>query len=280
MKAKSAGKPLVKPQSKAVGKPLLKPSAESALLNPGAAHKKPTQIYGVEEANDRLYDLFRNHQMGHITHEQRKLLAKFYEILMQNQKVNNFTRLTNFREIAIKHFIDCLIVPTITELKFPLLDVGTGPGFPGIPLKILYPNDRILLAEGVQKRVEFLKTVREQLALKNLDIIGKNILTGFAYPVEGVITRAVEDARNTLRNVIASVKVDGKVYLMKGPNVDPELPVAQAEMGEFYELEQDTAYTLPGTQYDRRLLVYRKIKNPSVEWLDQWTQDEPFDDRD
>jgi 16S rRNA (guanine527-N7)-methyltransferase len=266
-------------KAKRAGKPAAKPALENPLSNPGASHKKPVQIFGVEEANDRLYDLFRNHQMGHITHDQRKLLARFYEILMQNQKVNNFTRLTNLREIAIKHFIDCLIVPTMTELKFPLLDVGTGPGFPGIPLKILYPENRILLAEGVQKRVEFLKTVREGLGLKNLDIIGKNILTGFAYPVEGVITRAVEDARNTLRNVVASVKLGGKVYLMKGPNVDPELPVAQAEMGEFYELEQDLAYTLPGTPYDRRLLVYRKIKNPTLEWLDQWTQDEPFADR-
>jgi hypothetical protein len=78
---------------------------------------------------------------------------------MENQEKENFTRLLKLNDIGIKHFIDCLIVTELTKLKFPLIDVGTGPGFPGIPLKILYPSERIILAEGVQRRVEFLKDV-------------------------------------------------------------------------------------------------------------------------
>jgi len=237
-------------------------------------HKKPAQIFTLQEANDRLYDLFRNHDMEHITHEQRLKLAQFYVLLMETQKVHNFTRLVTFRDIAIKHFIDCLIVPKLTQLQFPLLDVGTGPGFPGIPLKILLPDERIILAEGVQKRVEFLKQARETLALPKLDIIGKNILTGFSYPVKGVITRAVEDVRNTLRNVVASVELGGKVFLMKGPNVGPEMDVAKNEMGEFYRLDKDIEYKLPHSPHLRRLLVYEKIKSPSLEWLDQWAEKE------
>ncbi|MGZ3690583.1 MAG: 16S rRNA (guanine(527)-N(7))-methyltransferase RsmG, partial [Pseudobdellovibrio sp.] len=181
-------------------------------------------------------------------------------LLMKNQEHQNFTRLLKLKDVAIKHFIDSLIVTELVDLKFPLIDVGTGPGLPGIPLKIRYPNEKILLGEGVQKRVEFLKTVREELKLENLDIIGRNINEYFVYPVQSVITRAVEDIPNTLRNVMSCLQEGGCVYFMKGPSVDPEIKMAE-ELREFYMLEQDIAYDLKHTENHRRLVVYRKIKN-------------------
>lgn len=239
-------------------------------------HKKPESIYSIEEANDRLADIFRNHQFNGVSHEQRKQLAHFYQILMSTQETENFTRLLKIRDIAIKHYIDCLLVPELCELKFPLMDMGTGPGFPGIPLKVVFPKERIILAEGVQRRVEFLKKVRSEMNLQNLDIIGRNINPYFAYPVQGVITRAVEDIRNTLTNVLTCLQLDGRVYLMKGPGVDPEIPLAKKELGEFYELEKDIAYTLPGTTHDRRLLIYKKIKHAPLPDFDEepWPEDD------
>lgn len=220
---------------------------------------RPEKIFEVEEANDRLADIFRNHEFQ-CTHEERKKLAQFYNVLMKNQEHQNFTRLLKIKDVAIKHFIDCLIVTELVDLKFPLIDVGTGPGFPGIPLKIRYPNEKILLAEGVQKRVEFLKKVREELDLKNLDIIGRNINEYFVYPVQSVITRAVEDIPNTLRNVLSCLQEGGCVYFMKGPGVDPEIKMAE-DLNTYYKLEKDIAYTLKHTENHRRLVVYRKIKN-------------------
>ena len=111
-------------------------------------------------------------------------------------------------------------------------------------------------AEGL----EFLKQVREQLQLRNLDIIGRNINEYFVYPVQSVITRAVEDIPNTLRNVMSCLQEGGHVYFMKGPNVDPEIKMAE-ELSEFYKLEKDIAYDLKHTENHRRLVVYRKIKN-------------------
>ena len=223
---------------------------------------KPERIYEVEEANDRFADIFRNHQFL-CSHEERRKLAQFYHLLMKNQEHQNFTRLLKLKDVAIKHFIDSMIVTELVDLKFPLIDVGTGPGFPGIPLKIRYPKEKILLGEGVQKRVEFLKTVREDLKLENLDIIGRNINEYFVYPVQSVITRAVEDIPNTLRNVLSCVQEGGAVYFMKGPNVDPEIKMAAklSDLSEFYKLEKDIAYDLKHTENHRRLIVYRKIKN-------------------
>ncbi len=220
---------------------------------------KPERIFEVEEANDRFADIFRNHDFN-CTHEERKKLAKFYHLLMKNQEHQNFTRLLKLKDVAIKHFIDCMIITELVDVKFPLIDVGTGPGFPGIPLKIRYPQEKILLAEGVQKRVEFLKVVREEMQLANLDIIGRNINEHFVYPVQSVITRAVEDIPNTLRNVMSCVQEGGCVYFMKGPSVDPEIEMAK-DLKEFYKLEKDIAYDLRHTENHRRLVVYRKIKN-------------------
>ncbi len=234
-------------------------------------HRRPDEVYDFNEADDRIYAIFRNHEFGNYPHAKRQQLTRFYELLMANQREHNFTRLLTLRDTAIKHFIDCLMVTRLTELKFPLLDVGTGPGFPGIPLKIHYPDEQIILAEGVQKRVEFLKSLRSKLELKNLPIIGRNVNLEFFYPVNGVITRAVEDASNTLGNVVNCLQTGGEVYLMKGPNCGPEIEPALEKWGEYFKLEHDIPYELPKTPHERRLLVFRKIKPhplPDFEELD------------
>lgn len=228
------------------------------------SHKKPEVIYDLHEASDRLADVFRNHGFDLVNHEQRLQLAHFYRLLMLNQEKENFTRLLKLRDVAIKHFIDSLMILKHTSLKFPLMDVGTGPGFPGIPLKILLPQEHILLAEGVQRRVEFLKHVRTEMRLPRLDILGRNINKHCVYPVNGVITRAVEDISNTLSNVVNSLQLGGRVYFMKGPGVDPEIIAAQETWSEFYNLVQDVAYSLPETPHERRLVVFEKIKNQTL----------------
>lgn len=236
-------------------------------------HKRPESIYELEDASDRLEDIFRNHNFELESHAQRRQLAHFYRLLMLNQEHQNFTRLLKLRDVAIKHFIDSLIIIKHTKLQFPLLDVGTGPGFPGIPLKIAFPNEQVLLGEGVQKRVEFLKHVRSELKLEKLDIIGRNINPHCFYPINGAITRAVEDIPNTLSNVISALQLKGRVYFMKGPGVDPEIKLAKASpMMEFYKLVEDTAYSLPNTTHDRRLVVYEKIKHAPI------PEGEPEDD--
>lgn len=236
-------------------------------------HRKPTQVYPFQEADDRIFDIFRNHGFEDFPHPARQQLVRFYELLMRNQEQENFTRLLTIRDVAIKHFIDCLIVARLTKLVFPLLDIGTGPGFPGIPLKIAFPDRKIILAEGVQKRVEFLKKVRDELKLKQLDIIGRNVNDTFVYPVQAVITRAVEEAAMTLKNVLYCLQTGGKVFLMKGPNVDGELKSAQSEWSEYYRLEDDIHYELPHTPHKRRLLVWTKIKTPPPLNLNQLVQE-------
>ena len=223
-------------------------------------HAKSQDNYSTFEARERFESAFSTHGNFQLTPEQLNQVVAFYFLLMQEQEHQNFTRLLKLKDIAIKHFVDCFMVSRLTPLQYPLLDIGTGPGFPGIPLKILAPHDRIILAEGVQKRVAFLKSAREQLKLAQLDIVGRNINRFFFYPVRGVITRAVEDVSNTLGNVTHSLQTGGEVYLMKGPNCDPEIKDAHQRWAEYYRLKSDVAYRLPETPHERRLLIYEKIK--------------------
>lgn len=225
-------------------------------------HKKPARIFEAHEADERLADVFRNHEFGDFPHAERLRLVEFYQLLMHHQLRDNVTRLILFRDIAIKHFIDSLIVDRLTTLTFPLLDIGTGPGFPGIPLKIIHPNDKILLAEGVKRRVDFLKAVREQMQLNELQIVGRNIDSTFELPVKGAITRAVEDVAVTLKRLTGCLETGGRVFLMKGPGVDPEIKKAKAdpEIQEQFRLVNDIDYELPKTPHKRRLVIFERIQ--------------------
>lgn len=228
-------------------------------------HHAPAQIFSLAEAEDRLNDIFFNHEIKTITPQQISQMARFYRLLMMAQTHNNFTRLLKFRDIAIKHFIDSILITYHTSLQFPLLDIGTGPGFPGIILKILHPNERILLAEGVQKRVDFLKQVRDELQLGHLEIFGRNVTPEFEYPVPAVITRAVEDMSNTLNNVSRCLQLNGKAYFMKGPNIEPELElVKNSSVAKYYQLVSDKRYQIPKTPHQRSLIIYQKVATPSL----------------
>ena len=143
--------------------------------------------------------------------------------------------------------------------------MGTGPGFPGIPLKVEFPDEKMILIDGVRKRIDFLKQIRKKMNLENLDLMGRNVTQDFVYPVKGVITRAVMDTSDTLRNVSQCHEVGGKLYLMKGPNVDEELDRAQETWRDYFLLPEDHAYTLPNTPHHRRLIVFEKTKTPDYQ---------------
>lgn len=223
-------------------------------------HRKPIKIYDFAEADDRINDIFCNHGFADYPHHCRQQLTQFYLLLMQQQNQDNLTRLISLKDVAIKHFIDSLMITQITNLTFPLLDLGTGPGFPGIPLKIHLPNEPIILAEGVEKRVHFLKKVRDELKLTQLNIIGRYVNSDFSYPVPAIITRAVTSLSETFAQVSQCLLPNGLIYFMKGPLVDQELKEANANWSNSYRLEKDLAYYLPSTPYQRRLLIFQRRK--------------------
>lgn len=197
-----------------------------------------------------------------LTALQLQQLWSYHQLLRSHNEELNLTRIHNFRNMALKLYADSILPGRLLELPSPLLDLGSGAGMPGIPLRIAFPQLDIALAESRQNRVQFLRKVCEQLRLDNLRVIGKTIHAGFQEPMAGVISRAVEDMVSTLERIEGCLDLAGKAIFMKGPNCDAEIEVALQRHKRSYRLLQDLPYSIPGTPHQRRLVVLQRIDEP------------------
>ena len=134
----------------------------------------------------------------HLSAEQLKQLWAYHQLLRRHDSDLNLTRIRNFENMVVKLYADSILPALQIPLPSPLLDLGSGPGMPGIPLKIFQPDLHILLAESRKNRVSFLKTAASALGLSGLDVEDRGIAPDYARPVKGVITRAVEPMADTL----------------------------------------------------------------------------------
>jgi 16S rRNA (guanine(527)-N(7))-methyltransferase RsmG len=195
--------------------------------------------------------------------EQSKALWTYHNLLRTRNEDRELTRIINFEAMVIKHYVDCMIVGDLYRLPSPLMDLGSGAGFPGVPLKIRYPNLHLVLAEPRPKRVAFLNEVIEKLKLKNTKVFEHKVVSrSFTEPIDGVISRAVEEIPKTLLRCLGAAKPGTKIIFMKGPNCKDEMREAKDRPGNFYELVFDKPYSLPGTEHDRRLVVYERTDVP------------------
>ena len=192
-----------------------------------------------------------------LSRQQLESLWMYHGLLREHNPRLNLTRIRNFRNMVLKLYVDALLPANMVALPSPLLDLGTGPGMPGIPLKICQPHIEVILAERRENRVDFLRGAVEQLRLTGIRVVAGQITPRFEEPVAGVITRAVETIVQTLERVTGCLAADGRVIFMKGPHCDAEVAEAGARFRQTYSLELDQPYTIPNTPHHRRLLVYQ-----------------------
>lgn len=198
----------------------------------------------------------------HLAAGQVRKLWEYHRLLRQSNPELNLTRIHNFTSMVLKLYADSILPGRLMELPSPLLDLGSGPGMPGIPLKIAYPHLRITLAESRRKRVAFLEKVRQTLALEGLEIIGEKITPAFEMPMAGVITRALESIALTLERISGCLEREGLAIFMKGPNCDAEIGEAHERCGRDYRMLKDHPYRIPGTSHQRRLVVFERTGEP------------------
>jgi 16S rRNA (guanine(527)-N(7))-methyltransferase RsmG len=193
-----------------------------------------------------------------LNENQYKQLWKFHTLLREKNEAYDLTRIYQFDSMVQKHYIDCILVAKLLnwDLPSPLLDIGTGAGFPGIPLKIACPDVEIILAEGRHKRVQFLREAVEALGLKGITVYDHKVYASFGMSIQGAITRALESIPKTLARVRTSLVPGGKVIFMKGPRCDEEIRKALMEFGREYELLKGLSYTIPHSSHQRRLVVF------------------------
>jgi 16S rRNA (guanine(527)-N(7))-methyltransferase RsmG len=195
----------------------------------------------------------------HLESPQLRLLWSYHQLLREYNAQLNLTRIHNFINMVLKLYVDSILPAQIVDLPSPLLDLGSGPGMPGVPLKIVRPDITVWLAESRQNRVAFLETVCNRLKLPGLRVIGQGINAAFTEPVAGVITRAVESMADTLKRVEGCLQEQGLVIFMKGPNCDAEIQEVGFQHSSEYVLLKDHRYHIPNTSHERRLVVYRRL---------------------
>lgn len=194
-----------------------------------------------------------------LTKKQQSQLEKFYQLLIEWNKLINLTRITEKEDVYLKHFYDSLTIVKVIDLSKidTLCDVGTGAGFPGIVLKIVYPNLKITLVDSLQKRINYLNQIIKELNLKDIKAIhtrGEDYKETF----DVVTSRAVANIETLVKYTMHLVNQKGIFVAMKG-NIDNELtkPI-EKKLSKKYKIIKIEKFQLPKENSERSLVV---IKN-------------------
>lgn len=201
------------------------------------------------------------------TEKQIEQFFNYMNLLLDwNEKIN-LTAIVDPKEIIVKHFIDSITLSKYIPLGTTLVDVGTGAGFPGIPLKILREDIDITLLDSLQKRIKFLDIVIEELNLKGIHTIHSRVeefskSNKYREKYDIATSRAVANMSTLAEYLLPNVKVSGKVLAMKGSSIEEELNNAKKAIGILGgEIEKVDEFELPMTDIKRSIVVLRKVKN-------------------
>lgn len=195
------------------------------------------------------------------------------ELLIWNERMN-LTAITQRDEVVLKHFADCIsIVPYLNcGAGVSMIDVGTGAGFPGIPVKIACPDVEMVLLDSLQKRVGFLEYLVEKLELLDVECVHARAEDGGQNPVyrerfDYCVSRAVANLAVLAEYCLPFVKVGGYLVALKGPDVDNELLVAGdalAILGGTVERIEDIS--IPFTDLAHKLVFIKKVSNTPAKY--------------
>ena len=189
---------------------------------------------------------------------------KYMDLLIEWNKKINLTAIVEPKEIILKHFIDSLTISKYIDEGMKLIDIGTGAGFPGIPLSIVNNNNiEYDLVDSLNKRIIFLEEVFNQLKLKNIRAFhsrAEDFIKGKREEYDIAVSRAVAPLRILVEYLLPYVKIGGKCICMKGSNYEEELENAKNAIkilgGQIDKVEQ---IILPGTEIKRNLIIISKI---------------------
>ncbi len=202
-----------------------------------------------------------------LTNKQMEQFYLYMNLLLEwNEKIN-LTAIIEPRDIIKKHFIDSLTINPYIEENTKMIDIGTGAGFPGMPIKIVKENSKVVLLDALNKRLKFLEEVIKQNELLNIETIhyraedaGKD--KRYRENFDIAISRAVAPLNILLEYLLPFVKKGGKCICMKGSNAKEEIEQSKNAIkilgGEIEKIEE---FELPDSDMERTIIIVRKVLN-------------------
>ncbi|WP_434338237.1 16S rRNA (guanine(527)-N(7))-methyltransferase RsmG [Mycoplasma capricolum] len=210
------------------------------------------------------WNIFLNYKNFTINQEIKNKLNLYYQILIEENQKYNLTRITELNEVFEKHFLDSLLfVEQFQIIDQKIADIGTGAGFPGIVLKIFFPNIKLTLIESNNKKVNFLKYLVQKLDLNDVEILNKRAeeLNEYKEQFDIVISRAVAYLNIILELGVQLVKVNGMFILLKGPKAYQEIKDLKNK-DQKMNLKLINIQELEDTGFGTRInLFYKKINH-------------------
>ncbi|MBS3907765.1 MAG: 16S rRNA (guanine(527)-N(7))-methyltransferase RsmG [Syntrophaceae bacterium] len=185
------------------------------------------------------------------------------ELLKWNEKMN-LTAIRSEKGIVLKHFLDSLSVfPHLSKI-YSLLDIGSGAGFPGIPLKMIHPSLEVTLIDSVRKKVDFQNHIIRTLGLKGIEAIHgriqeREILENLGGRFDGTIARAFSDLDTLLLLSFPFLKKGGILLAMKGEAPEEEWQHLTQIKTTRYQLQKTAAFSLPSSSIKRSIILFEKI---------------------